>query len=75
MSAPDATSTAPQQQEVFDFLGRGAGDTPVVQIDTHGAAVFLEGNRALKIKRPTRLSRFLPAVTDSERLFERLLDR
>jgi ABC-type uncharacterized transport system permease subunit len=27
----------------------------------------------LKTKRPTRLSRFLPAVTESERLFERLL--
>lgn len=35
-------------------------------------ASFLQA-RALKIKRPTRLSRFLPAVTDSERLFERLL--
>lgn len=54
MSAPDATSTAPQEQEVFDFLGRGAGDTPVMQIDTHGAAVFLEGNRALKIKRAVK---------------------
>jgi ABC-type uncharacterized transport system permease subunit len=35
-------------------------------------ASFLQA-RALKIKRPTRLSRFLPAVTESERLFERLL--
>lgn len=39
---------------------------------TAALASFLQA-RALKIKRPTRLSRFLPAVTDSERLFERLL--
>lgn len=43
MSTPDATSPGSQQQDVFDFLGRGAGDAPVVRIDTHGAAVFLEG--------------------------------
>lgn len=35
-------------------------------------ASFLQA-RALKTKHPTRLSRFLPAVTESERLFERLL--
>ena len=39
---------------------------------TAALASFLQA-RALKIKRPTRLSRFLPAVTESERLFERLL--
>lgn len=54
MPAPDASSPGCQQQDVFDFLGRGAGDAPVVQIDTHGAAVFLEGNRALKIKRAVK---------------------
>jgi ABC-type uncharacterized transport system permease subunit len=39
---------------------------------TAALASFLQA-RALKIKRPTRLSRFLPAVSESERLFERLL--
>ncbi|PKU25585.1 cytochrome C assembly family protein [Telmatospirillum siberiense] len=39
---------------------------------TAALASFLQA-RALKLKRPTRLSRFLPAVTESERLFERLL--
>lgn len=39
---------------------------------TAALASFLQA-RALKIKRPTRLSRFLPAVTESERMFERLL--
>ncbi|PZA13053.1 DNA-binding protein [Rhodopseudomonas palustris] len=48
---PDGSS----QQDVFDFLGHGSdGLFPVKQIDTHGAAVFLEGNRALKIKRAVK---------------------
>lgn len=49
--SPDGSS----QQEVFDFVGRGGGDpSPTKQIDTHGAAVFLQGNRALKIKRAVK---------------------
>jgi ABC-type uncharacterized transport system permease subunit len=39
---------------------------------TAALASFLQA-RALKVKRPTRLSRFLPAVSESERLFEVLL--
>jgi len=41
------------QQAVIDFLGRPAthGGVPVRRIDTHAAAVFLAGDRALKIKR------------------------
>ncbi|HVZ53380.1 MAG TPA: AAA family ATPase [Pseudolabrys sp.] len=44
------------QQPVFDFLGRPDtyGGTPVKRIDTHAAAVFLAGERALKIKRAVR---------------------
>lgn len=39
---------------------------------TAAAASFLQA-RALKTKRPSRFSRLLPAVTESERLFEYLL--
>ncbi len=41
------------QQEVFAFLGDPAthGGAPVRRIDTHAAAVFLAGARALKVKR------------------------
>ena len=44
------------QQAVIDFLGRPAshGGAPVKRIDTHAAAVFLAGARALKIKRAVR---------------------
>ena len=44
------------QQAVIDFLGRPAtyGGAPVKRIDTHAAAVFLAGDRALKIKRAVR---------------------
>ena len=44
------------QQAVIDFLGRRAthGGAPVKRIDTHAAAVFLAGPRALKIKRALR---------------------
>ncbi|WP_047308059.1 AAA family ATPase [Rhodopseudomonas palustris] len=47
------TEPAVSQQEVLGFLGglRCPDGSPVVQIDTHGAAVFLQGNRVLKIKR------------------------
>ena len=44
------------QQAVIDFLERPAthGGAPVKRIDTHAAAVFLAGDRALKIKRAVR---------------------
>ncbi len=44
------------QQAVMDFLERPAtyGGAPVKRIDTHAAAVFLAGDRALKIKRAVR---------------------
>ena len=46
----------PPQQAVIDFLGRPAshGGAAVERIDTHAAAVFLAGRRALKIKRAVR---------------------
>jgi len=44
------------QQAVIDFLERPEthGGAPVTRIDTHAAAVFLVGDRALKIKRAVR---------------------
>lgn len=44
------------QEDVFRFVANPAthGGASVTQIDTHGAAVFLAGNRALKIKRAVR---------------------
>jgi aminoglycoside phosphotransferase family enzyme len=47
------TSDEALQQEVFAFLGDPAthGGAPVRRIDTHAAAVFLAGTRALKVKR------------------------
>ena len=44
------------QEEVLTFLGDPAthGDQKVHRIDTHAAAVFLAGDRALKIKRAVR---------------------
>ena len=44
------------QQAVIEFLERPAthGGAPVQRIDTHAAAVFLAGDRALKIKRAVR---------------------
>lgn len=51
MSQPE-----PSQQAVLDFLGRpdSHGGQAVQRIDTHAAAVFLAGGRALKIKRAVR---------------------
>ncbi|MCG6205083.1 AAA family ATPase [Rhodopseudomonas sp. HC1] len=45
-----------RQQDVFRFVAAPAshGGAKVRQIDTHGAAVFLAGDRALKIKRAVR---------------------
>ena len=49
-------STADRTQErVFDFLADPATHPHVHRIDTHAASVFLEGDRALKIKRAVRL--------------------
>jgi len=50
------TSSTPLQDEVLAFLADPAthGGAPVTRIDTHAAAVFLAGERALKIKRAVR---------------------
>ena len=42
------------QDRVFAFLTDPAAHPGVHRIDTHGAAVFLDGARALKIKRAVR---------------------
>ncbi len=42
------------QERVFAFLSDPANHAEVQRIDTHAASVFLEGNRALKIKRAVR---------------------
>jgi len=42
------------QERVFAFLTDPATHPDVKRIDTHGASVFLEGKRALKIKRAVR---------------------
>jgi aminoglycoside phosphotransferase family enzyme/predicted kinase len=56
MATPTAASEPPSQQEVFDFLGQPAAHdgAAATRIDTHGAAVFLAGTRALKIKRAVK---------------------
>ena len=51
------TSTVPysrMQERVFAFLTDPATHPLVHRIDTHAASVFLEGDRALKIKRAVR---------------------
>ena len=50
-SIPAETET---QERVFAFLTNPAKHPEVQRIDTHGASVFLEGARALKIKRAVR---------------------
>jgi hypothetical protein len=42
------------QERVFAYLADSAKHPNVHRIDTHGASVFLEGGRALKIKRAVR---------------------
>lgn len=42
------------QERVFAFLADPARHPDVHRIDTHGASVFLDGGRALKIKRAVR---------------------
>jgi len=48
------------QRAVIDFLSRpeayGPGAEPVERIDTHGAVVFLAGDRAYKLKRAVKYS-------------------
>jgi hypothetical protein len=47
-------STTADQESVFAFLTDPARHPHVDRIDTHAASVFLEGDRALKIKRAVR---------------------
>jgi uncharacterized protein len=44
----------PTQEAVFAFLGDPARHPQARRIDTHAASVFLEGDRAFKIKRAVR---------------------
>jgi uncharacterized protein len=53
MTVP-ATDDARVQEQVFAFLCDPAHHADVQRIDTHAASVFLEGGRALKIKRAVR---------------------
>lgn len=48
------TADSGPQESVFAFLTDPEAHPLVHRIDTHGAAVFLEGDRALKIKRAVR---------------------
>jgi aminoglycoside phosphotransferase family enzyme/predicted kinase len=50
------THTTQSQDSVFAFLSDPAthGGAEVARIDTHGAAVFLAGDRVLKVKRAVR---------------------
>jgi len=53
---PTSSTTADpgMQESVFAFLTDPARHPQVKRIDTHAASVFLEGDRALKIKRAVR---------------------
>jgi uncharacterized protein len=50
------TADTARQEDVFRFLGDAAthGGAPVTRFDTHGAVVFLAGDRAFKVKRAVR---------------------
>jgi aminoglycoside phosphotransferase family enzyme/predicted kinase len=52
--ATSTTTDAAMQERVFAFLTDPATHREVHRIDTHAASVFLEGERALKIKRAVR---------------------
>src|ERR1022692_2953004 len=52
--ANSATADSRMQETVFAFLGDPATHPRVHRIDTHAASVFLEDDRALKIKRAIR---------------------
>lgn len=49
-----ASNSADMQERVFALLGDSVAHPNVQRIDTHAASVFLEGDRALKIKRAVR---------------------
>jgi uncharacterized protein len=49
-----ATTDTDMQERVFAFLTDPLAHPDVDRIDTHAASVFLEGDRALKIKRAVR---------------------
>src|ERR1700688_488042 len=48
------TADTSMQERVFAFLTDSVAHPDVDRIDTHAASVFLEGDRALKIKRTVR---------------------
>src|SRR5262249_15652240 len=52
--ASSITDTSATQERIFAFLTDPATRPGVTRIDTHAASVFLEGSRALKIKRAVR---------------------
>jgi aminoglycoside phosphotransferase family enzyme/predicted kinase len=54
--ATPVTADSRMQESVFAFLTDPATHPHVHRIDTHAASVFLEGDRALKIKRAVRFS-------------------
>lgn len=55
MTDPIPASERSLQEQVFRFVGQATTQgAPVTRIDTHGAAVFLSDDRALKIKRAVR---------------------
>jgi aminoglycoside phosphotransferase family enzyme/predicted kinase len=54
MSTPLPPQPDQSQDEVFAFLADPTRHPHVKRIDTHAASVFLEGDRALKIKRAVR---------------------
>src|ERR1700758_4954713 len=60
------TDDAKSQERVFAFLTDPEQHPSVRRIDTHAASVFLEGSRALKIKRAVRFP-FLDYSTLSKR--------
>src|ERR1700693_2693352 len=53
MTTLDAAGSR-MQESVFAYLADHATHPGVQRIDTHAASVFLEGDRALKIKRAVR---------------------
>jgi uncharacterized protein len=48
------TDNAVTQDRIFRFLAGSTAHPSVIRIDTHAASVFLQGDRALKIKRAVR---------------------
>src|SRR6201987_2990532 len=52
--ADSETDDARTQEKVFAFLCDPAQHTNVQRIETHASSVFLEGDRAIKIKRAVR---------------------